>query len=128
MDRGIQYLRQLTMLEEIYGHVDNKQLSKDPGEVKCTQPVRWKFVWDAPLSYINSLAVMAWKDDKGQMVDKLASSNNTNKMPLPRYRPVSWLWTRKADGSYFLPVWTSVPAITSKCTQHKSPCVMTERT
>ncbi|KAK4826605.1 hypothetical protein QYF61_010405 [Mycteria americana] len=30
MEKGIQYLRELAMLEVIYGHLDNKQLSKDP--------------------------------------------------------------------------------------------------
>lgn len=36
MDRGIQYLRQLAMLEEIYDDLDNEQLSKDPDKAKCT--------------------------------------------------------------------------------------------
>ncbi|KAK4817115.1 hypothetical protein QYF61_027978 [Mycteria americana] len=36
MERGIQYLRQLAVLEVIYDDLDNKQLSKDPDEVKCT--------------------------------------------------------------------------------------------
>ncbi|KAK4818865.1 hypothetical protein QYF61_020084 [Mycteria americana] len=33
MERGIQYLRELAMLEVIYGDLDDKQLSKDPDEV-----------------------------------------------------------------------------------------------
>ena len=36
MERGIQYLRELAVLEVIYGDMDNEQLSKDPDEVKCT--------------------------------------------------------------------------------------------
>lgn len=35
MDRGIQYLRQLAMLKEIYDDLDNEQLSKDPDKAKC---------------------------------------------------------------------------------------------
>lgn len=104
MDRGIQYLRQLAMLEEIYDDLDNEQLSKDPDKAKCTWPMWWKTVRDAPLLHANSLAVMTWKDGEGQMVGKLTNSNNTNKMPLPHYRPVSWLWTRKADAPYSPPV------------------------
>ncbi|KAK4826926.1 hypothetical protein QYF61_012754 [Mycteria americana] len=36
MERGIQYLRELAVLEVIYDDLDNKQLSKDPDEVRCT--------------------------------------------------------------------------------------------
>ncbi|KAK4821357.1 hypothetical protein QYF61_018895 [Mycteria americana] len=36
MERGIQYLRELAMLEMIYGDLDNEQLPKDPDEVQCT--------------------------------------------------------------------------------------------
>ncbi|KAK4826016.1 hypothetical protein QYF61_003837 [Mycteria americana] len=36
MERGIQYLRVSAMLEVIYGDLDNKQLPKNPDEVKCT--------------------------------------------------------------------------------------------
>ncbi|KAK4824465.1 hypothetical protein QYF61_015863 [Mycteria americana] len=35
-ERGVQYLRELAVLEVIYDDLDNKQLSKDPDEVKCT--------------------------------------------------------------------------------------------
>ncbi|KAK4821436.1 hypothetical protein QYF61_020019 [Mycteria americana] len=38
MERGIQYLRELAVLEVIYGDLDNEQLSKDPDEVQCTRP------------------------------------------------------------------------------------------
>ncbi|KAK4832283.1 LOW QUALITY PROTEIN: hypothetical protein QYF61_021682 [Mycteria americana] len=37
MERGIQYLRELAILEVIYGDLDNKQLSKHPDEAHCTQ-------------------------------------------------------------------------------------------
>ncbi|KAK4828316.1 hypothetical protein QYF61_025328 [Mycteria americana] len=36
MERGIQYLTEFAVLEVIYGDLNNKQLSKDPDEVKCT--------------------------------------------------------------------------------------------
>ncbi|KAK4817311.1 LOW QUALITY PROTEIN: hypothetical protein QYF61_009164 [Mycteria americana] len=41
MGKGIQYLRELAMLE---GDLNNEQLSKDPDEVQCTQPMWRKFV------------------------------------------------------------------------------------
>lgn len=39
MLRDIQYLRELTMLKAICRNLDNKELSRDPGEVKCTRPI-----------------------------------------------------------------------------------------
>lgn len=70
MERGIQYLRDLAVLEVIYSDLDNDQLFKDLDEVKCIQPMCCKFVWSAPLSYASSpLSVMTWKDREEQMVD-----------------------------------------------------------
>ncbi|KAK4827627.1 LOW QUALITY PROTEIN: hypothetical protein QYF61_019837 [Mycteria americana] len=62
MERGIQYLRELVMLEAIYDDLDNEQLSKNPDEVKCTRPMWQKFVRSAPPLYASSLAVVTWKD------------------------------------------------------------------
>ncbi|KAK4807032.1 hypothetical protein QYF61_000361 [Mycteria americana] len=73
MERGIQYLRELAMLEVIYGDLDNEQLSKDPDEVRCTRPTWRKLVRSAPSSYANSLAILTWKDGEGPMVDEAAS-------------------------------------------------------
>ncbi|XP_035427919.2 olfactory receptor 14J1-like [Cygnus atratus] len=73
MERGIRYLRELAMLEVIDSNLDNKQLSKDPDEVKCTRPMWQTFVQSAPSSYANSLAVMIWKDQEEPMVDESAS-------------------------------------------------------
>ncbi|KAK4831870.1 hypothetical protein QYF61_019882 [Mycteria americana] len=67
MERGIQYLRELAIVEMIYDDLDNKQLSKDPEEVKCTQPMWQKLVRSAPASYANSLAILTWKDEEGPM-------------------------------------------------------------
>ncbi|KAK4832795.1 hypothetical protein QYF61_025663 [Mycteria americana] len=39
VEKGIQYLRELAVLEVICDDLDNEQLSKDPDEVKCTQPM-----------------------------------------------------------------------------------------
>ncbi|KAK4832926.1 hypothetical protein QYF61_026569 [Mycteria americana] len=72
MERAVQYLRGLAVLEVIYDDLDNKQLSKDPDEVKCTRHMWQKFVQSTPSSYADSLAVMTWKDGKGQTVDELA--------------------------------------------------------
>ncbi|KAK4828829.1 hypothetical protein QYF61_000886 [Mycteria americana] len=35
VERGIQYLRELAMLQGIYGDLDDEQLPKDPDEVQC---------------------------------------------------------------------------------------------
>ena len=71
VERGIQYLRELAMLEVIYDDLNNEQLSRDPDEVKCTRPMWRKFVQSAPSSYANSLTIMTWKDGEGQTVDDL---------------------------------------------------------
>ncbi|KAK4830022.1 hypothetical protein QYF61_008285 [Mycteria americana] len=39
MERSIQYLRELAMLEVVYGDLDNEQLPKDPDELQCTRPM-----------------------------------------------------------------------------------------
>ena len=39
MEKGIQYLRELAMLEVIYGDLDDQQSSKDPDEADCTRPM-----------------------------------------------------------------------------------------
>ncbi|KAM6097713.1 uncharacterized protein LJ206_001003 [Theristicus caerulescens] len=72
MERGIQYLRELAVLEVIHNDLNNEQLSKDPDEVQCTRPMWRKFVRSAPSSYANSLAIMTWKDEEGPTVDELA--------------------------------------------------------
>ena len=69
MEKGIQYLRELAMLEVIYGDLNNKQLSKDPDEVRCTRPMWWKLVRNASSSCANSLAILTWKDGDGPTVD-----------------------------------------------------------
>ena len=70
MQRSIQYLIELAMLNAIYKNLDNEQLSKDRDEVKCTRPM---FVQAAPSSYANSLVEMACKDQEETTVDE--SSN-----------------------------------------------------
>ncbi|XP_042655671.1 ubiquitin carboxyl-terminal hydrolase 4 isoform X3 [Tyto alba] len=71
MERGIQYLRELAVLEVIYNDLNSEQLSTDPDEVQCTQPMWRKFLRSAPLLYANSLAVVFWKEGEGQTVDEL---------------------------------------------------------
>jgi len=72
MERGIQYLRKLAVRELVYNDTDYEQLPKDPGEVQCTQHMWRKFVWSAPSSYANSLAVVDWKGKEAPIVDEVA--------------------------------------------------------
>ncbi|KAM9591469.1 uncharacterized protein ACIBXB_006265 [Morphnus guianensis] len=72
MERGIQYLRELAVLEVIYNDPETAQSPTDPDEVQCTQPMWRKFLRSAPPTYANSLAVMSWKEGYGQTVDELA--------------------------------------------------------
>ncbi|GAB0208747.1 hypothetical protein GRJ2_003340400 [Grus japonensis] len=72
MERGIQYLRELAVREMVYYDPDNARLPMDPDEVQCTRPMWRKFVWNAPSSYANSLAVMDWEDEEAPTVDEVA--------------------------------------------------------
>ncbi|KAK4811038.1 hypothetical protein QYF61_015742 [Mycteria americana] len=73
MEKGIQYLRELAVLEVINGDLDDEQSPKDPDEVQCTRPMCHRLVWNAPLSCANSLAILNWKDGEGPTVDEEAS-------------------------------------------------------
>lgn len=76
---GIQYLRELTVVE-----VYDKQVSNKPCEIPCTWPMWWKFVWSAPTLYTNNLAVMSWRDSKAPTVVELASQlENSKRISLP---------------------------------------------
>ncbi|GAB0203730.1 mitochondrial enolase superfamily member 1 [Grus japonensis] len=72
MERGIQYLRELAVREMVYYDPDNVQLSADPDEVQCNQPMWRKFVRSAPSSYAYSLAVIDWKSEEAPTVDEVA--------------------------------------------------------
>ncbi|KAK4821074.1 hypothetical protein QYF61_012416 [Mycteria americana] len=123
-ERGIQYLRELAMLEVTYDDLDNKQLLKDPDEVKCTQHVWQKFVQSTPSSYANSLAVMTWKGGEGQTADELAGKLQQYKKCLSSslwacisaVEKLSWEFQQfKEDMSCSPPVQNSISAIRSQC-------------
>ncbi|KAK4810930.1 hypothetical protein QYF61_013338 [Mycteria americana] len=57
MERGIQYLRELAMLEVVYDDLNDEQLSKDPDEVQCTRPMWRKLVQSVPASSASSFEV-----------------------------------------------------------------------
>nr|XP_013053966.2 uncharacterized protein LOC106047159 [Anser cygnoides] len=71
MERGIQYLRELAVLEVVYSDLDNDQLSADPDEVQCTRPMWLKFVRSAPPLHASALALMNWKSREAPVVDTL---------------------------------------------------------
>ncbi|KAK4811016.1 hypothetical protein QYF61_015720 [Mycteria americana] len=73
MEKGIQYLRELAVLDMIYGDPDNKKLPKDPDEVRCTRPMWRKLVRNVPSLCANSLAILTWKDGGGLTVDEADS-------------------------------------------------------
>ncbi|KAK4811243.1 hypothetical protein QYF61_022140 [Mycteria americana] len=120
MERGIQYLRELAVLEAIYGDLDDERLPKDPDEFRCTQPMWRKLVRSAPSSCANSLAILTWKDGEGPTADEAASQLQEYKESISSSfvsaveklsRKVQQL---KEDRSYSPPVRTSVSAIRSQ--------------
>jgi len=72
MQRGMQYLRELAVREIVHCGPDNAQLPTDPDEVQCMRPMWRKFVWSAPSSHANSLAVVDWKGEEAPTVDEVA--------------------------------------------------------
>ncbi|KAK4831207.1 hypothetical protein QYF61_016044 [Mycteria americana] len=102
MEKGIQHLRELALLEVIYGDLDDVRSPTDPDEVQCTRPMWQKLVRNAPSSCANSLAILTWKD--GDAVEKLSRE-------FQRF---------KEDMSYSPPIRTSVSAIRSQRSLLKS--------
>jgi len=50
MERGIQYLRELAVREQVYYESEDKQLPTDPDEVQCTPSMWRKFLLSPPSS------------------------------------------------------------------------------
>ncbi|KAK4832073.1 hypothetical protein QYF61_020629 [Mycteria americana] len=116
-ERGIQRVRELAMLEVIYGDLDNKQVSKDPDEVWCIRPMWQKLVQSAPALYANSLAVMTWKEGEGPTVDEAASQlwEYEESISFSLVSAVEKLVQQlKEDRSYSPPVRTCISAIRSQ--------------
>ncbi|KAK4807210.1 hypothetical protein QYF61_024330 [Mycteria americana] len=117
MERGIQYLRELAMLEVVCGDLNNKQLSKDPDEVKRTRPMWRKLVRSAPVSYANSLAILNWKGREEPTVDEAASQLQEYEESIASslVSAVEKLDEQlEEDRSCSPPVWNSVSAIRSQ--------------
>ena len=72
-DEGIQYLRELAVLEVIYSDLDDDEVSKDPEDVLCTRAMWRKVIQSAPASYSNSLAAMYYPDMDTPTVEKVSS-------------------------------------------------------
>ncbi|PKU47833.1 ubiquitin carboxyl-terminal hydrolase 4 [Limosa lapponica baueri] len=71
-ESGIQYLRELAVVEEIYRSLDSNQAPKDPDEVHCMWSMWWEFLWSTPSSYTSTLALMSWAGIKAPTVGRLA--------------------------------------------------------
>ncbi|KAK4821102.1 hypothetical protein QYF61_013440, partial [Mycteria americana] len=114
--RDLQYLRELAVLEVIYGDLDNERSPKDPDKVQRTRPMWGKLVQSAPSSCANSLAILTWKDRDGPTVDEAASNLQEYKESISSSlvsaveklsRVFQWF---KEDMSYSPPVRTSLSA------------------
>ncbi|XP_071886614.1 uncharacterized protein [Anas platyrhynchos] len=62
MDKGLQQLWELAVLEMLYSDLNNAQTPKDPDEVQCTTSMWRKFVRAAPSSPASTLAAMDWEE------------------------------------------------------------------
>ncbi|KAK4807215.1 hypothetical protein QYF61_024335 [Mycteria americana] len=120
VERGIQYLRELALLEVIYGDLDDVQSPTDPDEVQCTRPMWWKLVRNTPASCANSLAILTWKDEEGPTVNEVASNlqkyeDIISSSLVSAVEKLSRKVQRfKEDMSYSPPLWTTVSAIRSQ--------------
>ncbi|KAK4810468.1 hypothetical protein QYF61_004248 [Mycteria americana] len=120
MERGIQYLRELAVLEVIYGDLDDVRSPTDPDEVQCTRPMWRKLVRNAPLSCANSLAILIWRDEDGPTVNEAASNlqeyeESISSSLVSAVEKLSRKVQRlEEDMSYCPPIRTSVSAIRSQ--------------
>ncbi|KAK4821311.1 hypothetical protein QYF61_018060 [Mycteria americana] len=120
MEKGIQYLRELAVLEVIYSDLNDVRSPIDPDEVQCTRPMWRKLVRNAPPSCANSLAILTWKDRDGPTVNEAASNlreyeESISSSFVSAVRELSQEFKRfKEDLSYSLPIRTSVSAIRSQ--------------
>ncbi|KAK4810743.1 hypothetical protein QYF61_007717 [Mycteria americana] len=120
MEKGIQYLRELAVLEVIYGDLNDVWSPIDPDEVQCTRPMWQKLVRNAPPSCANSLAILTWKDRDGPTVNEAASNLREYKESISSsfvsaVQELSQEFKRfKEDLSYSLPIRTSVSTIRSQ--------------
>lgn len=64
MEKGIQDLKELAVLDVIYRDSNNKQSYVHPDQVQCTQSVWQKFLWSVPSSYAKPLALMSTKEEE----------------------------------------------------------------
>lgn len=79
MEKGIQYLRELTVLEVIYNiYLDNDQSSQDSDDDRCPRPMCQKFVQSSPSPYASILAAMTWKAEENLVVDEFLSQYEEN--------------------------------------------------
>ncbi|KAK4811037.1 hypothetical protein QYF61_015741 [Mycteria americana] len=120
MEKGIQYQRELAVLEVIYGDLNDVRSPIDPDEVQCTRPMWRKLVRNAPPSCANSLAILTWKDPDGPTVNEAASNlreyeESISSSFVSAVRELSQEFRQfKEDLSYSLPIRTSVSAIRSQ--------------
>ncbi|KAK4811230.1 hypothetical protein QYF61_022127 [Mycteria americana] len=123
MERGIQYLRELAVLEVIYGDLDDVRSPTDPDEVQCTRPTWRNLVRNTPPSCANSLAILIWRDEDGPTVNEAASNlreyeESISSSFVSAVEKLSWKAQRlEEDMSYSPPIRTSVSTIRS---QHSS--------
>lgn len=74
MEEGIQYLREMAMVGMVYGiNMDDNTNSHDEDDRKCTWSMWQRVAWNAPVSYVSTLAGMNWKYNKRPTVDEVAS-------------------------------------------------------
>lgn len=72
-DEGIQYLKELAILEVIYNDLNDHEVSRNPEDVRCLWTLWRKVTQSAPVSYSNSLAMMYCLDMDTPIVEKVSS-------------------------------------------------------
>ena len=72
-DEGIQYLRDLSVLDVIYSDLDDDEVSKDSAAVLCTRAMWRKVTESGPALYSNSLAAMYCPETDTPAVEGVSS-------------------------------------------------------
>jgi len=73
MERGIQYVSELAVLEMMYViKLHSNTVSQDPDEIICMRSM-WRVLQNAPPSYASTLAGVNWKENPRPKVNEVAN-------------------------------------------------------
>lgn len=68
---GIQYLRELAMVEVTCKNLDDEQVSKNLDEIQCMLSMWQKVIRNVLTLYTHTLAIISWTDSEAPTIDEV---------------------------------------------------------